>query len=454
MTGKLHYGIGRRCINPQMPLSLAGYFNVRMWEGILDDIEVRALVLQQGGQHCAIIQFDLITVSQELAEAVYRKIADLKVISRVNMIITATHSHTAPVLRVNSPGGNPEYVPFAAEKAAEAIREAFGSMRQGEMFGGLTRDNRFCFNRRYWMKDGSVVTNPGKLNPDITRPEGEVDYEIPLIGIKDSGELKVLIANIVNHTDTIGGSKVSADWTGFFIRSIQATLGKGSMVIPLIGASGNINHFDVSTDLDQTCYREAERIGCGYAGTVAKALGQLVAIGEFKLKTKNAEVVCAPREIPAAELAEAKLVLEKYKAIPDPTNGGTLTSEDLARKAPAALKFFAQSLIALADDPSPRVFNLVGIFLGRCCIVSLPSEPFVEIGLQIKKEIFAQYNAMVVSHSNGTGSPGVGGGYIPNAWNYGRGGYEVTPRSNPFSVTTAEHLIAAWRKIEQSVAGN
>ncbi len=447
MKKELYYGIGRRCINPQVPISLAGYFNVRMWDGILDDIEVRVLVLRQAEQYCAIVQFDLITVSQELAEAFYRGIADLKVISQKNIIVTATHSHTAPDSRTGRPGSNPDYVQFAAAKAADAVREALGSMHPGELFSGITRDNRFCFNRRYWMKDCTVVTNPGKLNHEITRPEGEVDYEIPLIGIKDEGKLRILIANIVNHTDTIGGNKVSADWAGFFVRLIQAKLGKDSMVMPLIGASGNINHFDVSTDMDQTCYSEAERIGGGYADTVEKAMEKLVPVAGFTLKTKSAELICGTREISPEELIEAKLTIEKYKNIPDPANGGVLTSEDLAKKAPAALKYFAQSLIDMASDQEPRVFNLVGIFLGKCCIVSLPAEPFVEIGLQIKKGIFAEYNAMIVSHSNGTGNLRVGGGYIPNSWNYGRGGYETTPRENPFSVKTADQLLAAWRKL-------
>ncbi len=329
MQEELFFGIGRKCINPQVPISLAGYFNARMQDGTLDDIEVRSLVLNQAGQYCAIVQFDLVTVSQELADALYREIADLKILSRSNMIVTATHSHTAPEVRSFKPGSHPDYIPFAAAKAAEAVGEALGRMRRGELLTGLTSDNRFCFNRRYWMKNGTVVTNPGKLNPDITRPEGEVDYEIPLIGIKEGGELKVLLANVVNHTDTIGGNKVSGDWTGFFVRRIQAKIGKDSMVMPLIGTSGNINHFDISSDMDQTCYKEAERIGCGYADTVANALEKLAPVCEFSLKVKNAEVICGPREIPHEELTEARLVLEKYKDVHNPANGGTLTSEDL-----------------------------------------------------------------------------------------------------------------------------
>jgi hypothetical protein len=294
MDKKLLYGIGRRCINPEVPVTLAGYFNIRMWEKVADDIEVRALVLKQGRQYSAIVQFDLVSAPPELLEAFYRETADLKAVSRKNMIVTATHSHTAPAVASRA-GSNPDYVPFAAKKAAEALREALGNMKQGELFSGMTKDNRFCFNRRYWMKNAVVVTNPGKLNPDISRPEGEVDYEIPIIGIKSEGQLKVLMANIVNHTDTIGNSEVSADWAGVFIRNLESKLGTNSMVMPLIGCAGNINHFDVSTNMDQTCYAEAKRIGNGYAETVEKAIPELHPAGNVKMTIKNSELVCGPQ---------------------------------------------------------------------------------------------------------------------------------------------------------------
>ncbi|MFA6291583.1 MAG: hypothetical protein WC637_07360 [Victivallales bacterium] len=83
MGENLFYGIGRRCINPEVPVSLAGYFNIRIWECVADDIEVRALVLKQGKRYAAIVQFDLVTVSPELLEAFYREIADLEAISAV-----------------------------------------------------------------------------------------------------------------------------------------------------------------------------------------------------------------------------------------------------------------------------------------------------------------------------------------------------------------------------------
>lgn len=447
MSNEIYFGFARRNINPQVPISLAGYFNVRMWEKILDDIEVRALVLRQGGQFTAIVQFDLVTVSENLIQDFYAEIRDIKELNADNMIVTATHSHTAPEVRCNKPGSNPEYIAYAVKRAAEALREAASYLQVGTMVSGKTSDDRFGFNRRYWMKDGTVVTNPGKLNQDIDRPEGEMDPEIPLVGIKQDGKLKVLLANIVNHTDTIGGSDVSADWPGFMIKRLQAEMGEGSIVFPLIGCAGNINHFDVSTDMDQTCYAEAERVGNGYAETISAALGGLSAMADCTLTVKACEAVCGNREISPEERAEAEEIMEKYKDIPDSGDGANLTSEDLARKAPVVLKYFARTLLEGAAVAEDRIYRLVRISIGDVCIVSLPSEPFVEIGLEIKNKIFPDKLTMVVSHSNGTGSLQIAGGYIPNRWNYGRGGYETTPRSNPVSVKTSEILLAKVRSL-------
>ena len=109
------------------------------------------------------------------------------------------------------------WIPACASSSLNALKDlqAVDSMVQGE-----TYDNRFIFNRRYWMKSGGVVTNPGKFNSDILRSEGTVDAEIPMFGVKRNGKLALLFANIVNHSDTIGGNNVSADWPGFARRIV------------------------------------------------------------------------------------------------------------------------------------------------------------------------------------------------------------------------------------------
>lgn len=450
---KIQFGVGRRCVNPQVPISLAGYFNVRMWDKVLDDLEVRALVFKHGPDYAAILQFDLVTVPLFLCDLILDGVrkAGIRELSRENLLICATHTHTGPEVRNGRNGSNSEYVPFAAGRAVEALQDAIGSLREGELVCGQTADPRFIFNRRYWMKNGKVLTNPGKLNAAIRRPEGEIDPDIPLLGIRCNGKLAVLVSSIVNHTDTIGGNGVSADWPGFLRRALEGDMGESSMLMPLVGASGNINHFDVSTDMPQTQYAEARRIGTGYAETIRKAIPTLLPVKGDSFRYVFGEANACPREISEEEIAEAKAVMAKYPD-EDINGGADMTSEDLAKGAPVVLKYFASVLLNQADYREPQRFFLTGFSFGSSVVIaSLPSEPFTEIGLTLRKEIFAGRICMVAALANGTGSYHCGGGYIPNAWNYGRGGYETTPRSNPFSMKTSAVLLEKWRELSDRV---
>ena len=450
---KIQFGTARRCITPQEPISLSGYFNRRVWDHILDDLEVRAIVFKDGKKLAAIIHLDTLAINSFLFNSIksaLKKAGLARFFGDDNLLIAATHTHTAPNT-FNEPNSK-SYREFAAKQAAAALKEAMGNIHPGELLEGMAYDNRFQFNRRYWMKNGHVVTNPGKLNPDILRPEGEIDPEIPLLAIRTGKGLEVLISSCVNHTDTIGGCGVSADWAGFLRRELEAEMAPGAMVIPMVGASGNINHFDVSNDTNQTCYAEAKRIGSGYAESIRAVLPELTPVSGSKFSSASFQLKVDPRKLSSQEIADALAVIDKYPEIDiEQTNSQVaLTSEDLARGTPYALKYFAVKLLEIANNTRKPQFLLSMFKFGKSSVlVSLPSEPFVEIGLTVRKGIFAGKHCLLTSHGNYNGGKTFAGGYIPNPWNYGRGGYEDTPRSSGYSTDTAEKLIAAWKKLAE-----
>ncbi len=450
MSEQLFCGWSRCDITPEVPVSLAGYFNIRIWDEVLDRLEARAIVFKQGNEYAAIINMDLVSSAQILIDRIWGKIADLTMFSEKNVIFCSTHTHTGPEIRRSDLAGSTECAEQIANAVAAALRGALADLQAAELVKGCTYDDRFIFNRRYWMKSGGVVTNPGKLNPDILRPEGTVDAEIPLLGVKRNGVLSLLFANIVNHSDTIGGCKVSADWPGFTRRIIESQMAENFMFVPVIGTAGNINHFDVSTDMDQTCYAEAERIGTGIASTVLKALDSLKPCCDMALETRFERVFCPAHEVSDAEYAAARATVEKYADEPDVSKADALTSEDLAKKLPKVLKYFAQQMMLLRDEPKNANFPLVGIFLGGAAFIGVPGEPFVEIGLEIRKKIFNDYHTLVAGHGP-TGNAKLGGGYIPNSFNYNRGGYETEGRSNPFSIKGSELILDALRKMNNRI---
>ena len=446
----IKFGISRRCINPEVPISLAGYFNVRMWDHVKDDLEVRVVAFEDKNNHVALlVHYDLVGVPLSFCNLLLNalKSKGYTKFDRSNVMICATHTHTGPEIRPGKNGLNLDYLPFLLDKTLIAVEEALSNMKEGEVYTSCTKDARFLFNRRFYLKDGSVLTNPGKLNPQILRPEGDIDQEIPIVAIKVNGQVKLVLSSIVNHSDTIGGNGVSADWPGVLHRIIEEQLGEESMHVPLVGAAGNINHFDVSNNNDQTNYNEAIRIGTGYSQSILNALDLLQPVEGDNLKVISGVVESKNHELTDEEILDARAIVEKYKDL-DVEKCASLTSEDLAKGEPVVLKYFAQVLLSMVDSKETPVFYLNSFIFGKSAVIaSLPCEPFVEIGLILRKEIFGDYTCLVTEHGNGTGSENCAGGYIPNAWNYNRGGYETTARSNPFSKDTAQRLLEAYRKM-------
>ena len=440
---EFEFGFSRQNINPPMKMGLAGYFNTRIWEKVLDDLEVRVAAFRSGSQQALLIQYDLIACPPEMFQLLKKQLKKAGFGDMV-LLVTATHCHTAPEVRRGRGGFEADYLPFAVEQTLKAVRDAVADLTAGTLEQGVGLKFRCSFNRRFWMKDGTVQSNPGKLNPGIIRPEGEIDPEIPLLKFSGAAGKTLLLCSICNHADTTGGNDVSGDWPGWCRRLVEKKLGAGTMVMPLIGCSGDLNHFDVTVPGMQTEPAEAKRIGHAYATAVICGLNSLKpAEPEFSCRSSAFEM--PGREIFPDELAEANAVMEKYADLEfSQETARNLTAEDFAAKKPVVLKYFAQTLLERASHPKVFQFEVSLLDFGCGAVIGLPAEPFVACGLTIRKQFCFGKTALIAILNNGSGT-----GYLPNAWNYGRGGYETTPRSNQFSVHASEivqHVTALLLK--------
>jgi|GEM_PF-2585332 len=104
--------------------------------------------------------------------------------------------------------------------------------------------------------------------------------------------------------------------------------------------------------------------------------------------------------------------------------GRDFTSEDIARKHPYVMKFFAQNLMDCRDKAiqTKRIEKMISIRFGdQIGIMSLPTEPFTEIGLAIKK---ASPFPLTIIAALGMGEVGYVG--LPEHYCHG-GGYETSP---------------------------
>jgi neutral ceramidase len=110
-----------------------------------------------------------------------------------------------------------------------------------QVWYGRTQEQQLSFNRRFWMKDGTVGWNPGKLNPNIIRPVGLIAPEVGVVYI-ETVDKKPLVTcvNFAMHRDTTGGLLVSADYPAALARCLADCKGPEMLTLFANGTCGNI----------------------------------------------------------------------------------------------------------------------------------------------------------------------------------------------------------------------
>ena len=444
---ELKIGVGRKVINPPKGHTLAGYFNERPNKGVHDDLWVKVLLIEQGGVTTGMIGYDLILLSCPLIARIRKALTAAGFAWGGTIPLAATHTHTGPDV-----GGIfdltdrfVEYQELVARATVAAAREAAAAMTPAEARCGTAHENPFAFNRRFWMKHGRVVTNPGLGNRDIVREESEIDDTFHVLGFRSGDAWRAIVVNVSNHTDTFGVDVVSADWPGRMEESIRAWAGPQAHVITLIRPAGNINHVNVR-DLKTPVYSDElpRRIGAGYAEIARRALegGEGVAAPAVAVRTES--LLVPKRVISPEAVARAKeLAAQKIEA-----GGKDLTAEDLARGNPEIERIFAIQLLEyLRQTPDAgRRFDVTLVAFGKDLgILFYPGEPFAELSKALAaKSPFKRL--LVASLSNGEA------GYVAPADFHSRGGYEVLPvvGGGPHE-KTFEDMVALGKKLMKSV---
>ena len=435
----LKVGYAQEITTPPTGVDLAGYFNLRLNEGMYDDLYVKVIAMEIDGKRTAFVSFELCSIAGVLFKALKERVdAEFGPGLYENMLICATHTHTGPRFKNQEKQDN-EVTQYAfdstVDAAVRAIKRAFMNLLPAELEATKVYNNPYGFVRRYWMTSGDIVTNPGWRNPNIDKPECDYDRTINVLAVKQGGRIAALICNIANHGDTIGGNLVSADWYGRFVQAVQSELKTSLPVMVMDDASGNINHFDFHQDIKQTGYHEAVRIGRGYARIVLDALENLEPIKADKLVINNTTVTIPHRQLTDAEVAEAQNILD---TVPDIKKEGDFESQDLANKVPAALRYFAQrALDCKAKSKPSHECRLTAIKIGDdLTFASLPGEPFNGIAQAIREASKSKYTFIAELAQSVSG-------YVPMKECFARGGYEVQPGVDTVAPEAAEVIIDA-----------
>jgi neutral ceramidase len=437
-------GAAQVVITPPAGAPMAGYYHARGAEGTLDDLYAKALVLDDGSTKVALVTLDLISTTLTLTREARAAIEKSTGIPGANVMISATHAHTGPELAdrgarsaiaAETPLGANDitttYTSSLAEKIAQAVRNAAANLTNVTISAATGRCDTIAFNRRFYMKDGSVAWNPGKLNPDIMHPAGATDPEVGLVLFEPPHRAAQLVPahaiyiNFAMHPDTVGGAMFSADYPGALSRRMSDYHGTNCVTLFANGTCGNLNHVDVTWARQQNTRAEPERLGTILAASVFLAEKNLHEIKPAPLRVKSETVQLPLAPITLPEIEQARTTVR--------------TGDDKTRENFMKLVKAYQVLDVAAREGKPLEVEVQVITLGdELAWVSLPGEIFVELGLALKKRSpFKQ--TMIAELANGSI------GYIPDRRSYAEGNYEpVSARCAPGS---GEQLIETASKL-------
>lgn len=445
--GKLLAAFEKVEITPRYSVHLGGYFNKRVSEGVLDPLHMRLAALSDGEHRFLFIQVENCAISTPDAEDIRNRIARESEYQKHEIMLFTSHIHTGPDLIGFF--GLPKEKRYLEDLKRMVVEAAVRLNPQASVSLSFARATyeRLAYNRRWVMKGGGVVTNPPKNSTERLRPEGSVDREANTIVFKDEGgRIQALFVNISNHTDTIGGNMISADWPGFMERHLNKLLETDIPVFLFLAPQGNINHFEFESERAQTNYQEAQRLGRAYAEIVASSLTHLKPFslkgGASPAQSLEAREILLPipaRKISAAEIEKAEEILSRKEGRKE-NQGRPLTAEDLAKNHATVEWLFARELVELAKNmPKNYRVPLQAVKLGSVAFAAIPGEPFVEVGLELKN--IAPFELVFpVALANGYF------GYIPLRKNFGRGGYETRTSSASFlAEDAADRILEAFR---------
>jgi hypothetical protein len=441
----MQVGFASADVTPSIGMERPGGFSKVYHQNIHDPCCAKAMVIEDGDLVVAFVGLDTLSVKRSIVAAARELITAKTGIPGAHVMIGASHTHTSgPIIGAfpgdfahafdpdfcedlaqnNATSANPDYCRHVAAQIATAVIEAYNRREEAGLAIGRGHEDTVAFNRRFWMKDGTQKTHPGKGNPDIVKPAGPADPEVGVLSAwrPDGGFLGCLV-NFTCH-GTTGNPGASADWIYWLRETITGGMDGGEVVF-LNGACGDVTQVNnLSLQERESGPKWSRRVGQKVGAEALKVLCMAEPTALTPLAAKQAFVKIKAREVPEDRFEEALAYLKSQ-----PEEGWD--------------KWWAREVVLLheAIKLEPEVTAEVqALQVGPVVFLANGAEYFCQFGLNIKARSPFPFTYVVELANQSLG-------YVPTAEAMGPqgGGYE--PR-----MATSSRLVPEAGKMLEDAA--
>lgn len=410
-------------ITPPLGVSVNGNMRDYKARHVHDELHARCIVLDDGEKRLAIVVVDSCMVPREVMDAAKREAAEHTGIPVEQMLVSATHTHSAPAsASVFQSDADAEYQRFLSGRIADGIRRAVNNLAPARIGWGVGEVPDQVFNRRWRMKPGTIPPNPFggtndlvKMNPpvgseNLIEPAGPTDPQISVVSIqsREGRPIAVLANYSLHYCGGTTGAAISADYFGMFADRIQELLGADRQDPPFVGmmsngTSGDINNINFrGGQPKQRPYGQMRLVADATAREAFRVYQQIKYHDWVPLGARQTEISLGVRLPSQQEVSEAREIIGR--------------AEGPVMQTPPEI--YARETVLLSEYPARVSLILQALRIGDLAIAAIPCEVFVEIGLEIKEKSPFE-PTFTISLANGYN------GYLPTPEHHKLGGYET-----------------------------
>lgn len=457
-SAQLLAGAATSNITPELGSEIIGGFVPFPATHVHDELHARCLVLDDGKTKLAIVVCDLLGMHRSLCVEARRLAQESTGILSDNILICGTHTHSAASAlgpnRYSSDEELTDYQQFVARRVADGVKRAANLLRPAEVGFGQVDVPEHVFNRRWFMKEGTVPVNPFgkfdkvKMNPpagskDLIEPAGKVDPTVSFIALREAKStensqpsmIAVFSAYSLHYVGGVGDGAISADYFGYYCEALERLQSTPTADPPFValmanGTSGDVNNINfVQPRGRKAPYEQMSFVAEDVAAKVDATIANLTWQSQAELSAEYHELDLKWRQVDEQLMS---WVQETEAKVPE-----TLRQNELGPIYAGRIKKLAAA--SLETKAPVQVLKI-----GDICIGTSPCETFAETGLEFKERCPFK-NSFMVELAHGYY------GYLPTPRHFELGGYETWPGTNYLepqaSVKIMDELIEMSRAL-------
>lgn len=413
----LKAGFARLDVTPPLGTFVPGAGLKRYSEKVLDPIYLNALAIDLDGEKVIFVAADFLSISMQYSEELRTVISERTGVPAGNIVTHALHQHSSIELRsprkTNNLMADHAFLDVLYRKFSDVALLAVNDLAECELSTGIKEtEETIAFIRRYYMKDGTIATNPIGKYLEVDRRYADADNNVRLLRFTRKDAKDIAFVNFQVHPDVIHKCVTSADWPGFVRKFVEREFDDEIHCMVTVGVQGDCNHCDFLLPEYKDGYEHS------------KHMGRVIANAAIAIWDKT-EPVKVDRLTATMEIVYNKTRTEG-EALYDEMKEMSKDTVAVIEKDPSYTTYANMMRIVGIRENAPiyKKLPVTVINLGPVAFVGFGGEPFTQYGWNVRA---ACPDRFIVTSCNTNGSEG----YLVTTKAFEEGGYEAS--SSPFT---------------------